>query len=143
MGLFCEKITSAGGSGSEASDRVINQILTEIDGIGKQKQIFIIGATNRCDAFFAVARAAAHLCAGNIREKALSFLSRPDILDPAVTRPGRLDQLIFIPLPDLPSRISIFRATLRRSPLGKDVNLEELAKQTEGFSGQKKQTTPT
>ncbi|KAL8424611.1 hypothetical protein Efla_003727 [Eimeria flavescens] len=95
-----------GGPGSEASDRVINQILTEIDGIGKQKQIFIIGATNR-----------------------------PDILDPAVTRPGRLDQLLYIPLPDRESRESIFAASLRKAPLAKDVDLKRLADSTEGFSG--------
>ncbi|KAL8428575.1 hypothetical protein ACSSS7_007165 [Eimeria intestinalis] len=95
-----------GGPGSEASDRVINQILTEIDGIGKQKQIFIIGATNR-----------------------------PDILDPAVTRPGRLDQLLYIPLPDRASRESIFTASLRKAPLAKDVDVNQLADITEGFSG--------
>ncbi|KAL8272707.1 hypothetical protein Esti_003343 [Eimeria stiedai] len=95
-----------GGPGSEASDRVINQILTEIDGIGKQKQIFIIGATNR-----------------------------PDILDPAVTRPGRLDQLLYIPLPDCASRKSIFTASLRKAPLAKDVDVKRLADITEGFSG--------
>ncbi|KAL8454495.1 hypothetical protein Emed_000216 [Eimeria media] len=95
-----------GGPGSEASDRVINQILTEIDGIGKQKQIFIIGATNR-----------------------------PDILDPAVTRPGRLDQLLYIPLPDRASRESIFTASLRKAPLAKDVDVKQLADITEGFSG--------
>ncbi|OEH80385.1 cell division protein cdc48ap [Cyclospora cayetanensis] len=98
--------SGGGGSGSEASDRVINQILTEIDGIGKQKQIFIIGATNR-----------------------------PDILDPAVTRPGRLDQLLYIPLPDQKSRESIFKANLRKTPISKDVSIEALAKRTEGFSG--------
>lgn len=98
--------SGGGGAGSEASDRVINQILTEIDGIGKQKQIFIVGATNR-----------------------------PDILDPAVTRPGRLDQLLYIPLPDLKSRESIFKANLRKTPLSNDVNLHSLATMTEGFSG--------
>ncbi|OXB69703.1 UNVERIFIED_CONTAM: hypothetical protein H355_009660 [Colinus virginianus] len=94
------------GGGGEAADRVINQILTEIDGIGKSKPIFVIGATNR-----------------------------PDILDPAVTRPGRLDQLIYIPLPDLKSRISIFNAALRKSPLAEDVNVVEMATRLEGFSG--------
>merc|ERR1719482_86475 len=60
-----------GGGASEAGDRVINQILTEIDGVGDRKSVFVIGATNR-----------------------------PDILDSAIMRPGRLDQLIYIPLPD-------------------------------------------
>lgn len=96
----------SGGGGGEAADRVINQILTEIDGVGPKKPVFVIGATNR-----------------------------PDILDPAVTRPGRLDQLIYIPLPDLKSRESIFKATLRRSPLAPNVSISEMAKNTQGFSG--------
>ncbi|KAA1413967.1 AAA family ATPase, partial [Nocardioides humilatus] len=69
---------SRGGSVSDAggaADRVINQILTEMDGMGAKKNVFIIGATNR-----------------------------PDIIDPAILRPGRLDQLIYIPLPDEKSR---------------------------------------
>jgi transitional endoplasmic reticulum ATPase len=85
---------------------VINQILTEIDGVGSKKSVFVIGATNR-----------------------------PDILDNAVTRPGRLDQLIYIPLPDYLSRLSIFKANLRKSPIAPDVDMELMAKATEGFSG--------
>ena len=96
----------SGGSGSEAGDRVINQILTEIDGVGARKSVFVIGATNR-----------------------------PDILDSAVTRPGRLDQLIYIPLPDYKSRLSIFKANLRKSPVEPSVDMEQLARATEGFSG--------
>ena len=61
---------SSSGDAGGAGDRVINQILTEMDGMGSKKSVFIIGATNR-----------------------------PDIIDPAVLRPGRLDQLIYIPLP--------------------------------------------
>merc|ERR1711988_220857 len=72
---------SGQGGASEAGDRVINQILTEIDGVGTRKDVFVIGATNR-----------------------------PEVLDPAVIRPGRLDQLIYIPLPDLKSREAIFKA---------------------------------
>ena len=49
-------------------------------------------------------------------------------------RPGRLDQLIYIPLPDTPSRVSIFKANLRKSPVADDVTFEQLAKVTEGFS---------
>eukprot|EP00523_Entomoneis_sp_CCMP467_P000392 CAMPEP_0168749896 /NCGR_PEP_ID=MMETSP0724-20121128/16970_1 /TAXON_ID=265536 /ORGANISM="Amphiprora sp., Strain CCMP467" /LENGTH=930 /DNA_ID=CAMNT_0008797855 /DNA_START=41 /DNA_END=2833 /DNA_ORIENTATION=+ len=97
--------SGAGGS-SETSDRVINQILSEIDGMGSGKTLFIIGATNR-----------------------------PDILDPGIMRPGRLDQLIYIPLPDRESRISIFKANLRKSPISDDLKLEQLADVTEGFSG--------
>lgn len=97
---------SGSGSGSDAGSRVINQILQEIDGVGAKKSVFVIGATNR-----------------------------PDILDPAVTRPGRLDQLIYIPLPDYGSRLSIFKANLRKSPVAENVDLEALAKATDGFSG--------
>lgn len=97
---------SGGPGGSEAGDRVINQILTEIDGVGARKNVFVIGATNR-----------------------------PDILDPAVIRPGRLDQLIYIPLPDLKSRIAIFKAQLRKAPVDPAVNIDVLARSTYGFSG--------
>lgn len=97
--------SSAGDAGG-AGDRVINQILTEIDGVGERKSVFVIGATNR-----------------------------PDILDPAITRPGRLDQLIYIPLPDHKSRVQIFKAALRKSPVSPDVDYEALAAATAGFSG--------
>lgn len=100
---------SRGGSGGDAggaSDRVINQILTEMDGMGSKKNVFIIGATNR-----------------------------PDIIDSAILRPGRLDQLIYIPLPDEGSRTSILKANLRKTPLSKRIDLKFLAKITKGFSG--------
>lgn len=97
---------SSGGDAGGAADRVINQILTEMDGMNAKKNVFIIGATNR-----------------------------PDIIDPAILRPGRLDQLIYIPLPDLPSRLAIFKANLKNSPIAKDVDLEFLASKTHGFSG--------
>lgn len=96
---------SSGDAGG-AGDRVLNQLLTEMDGMNAKKNVFIIGATNR-----------------------------PDQIDPALLRPGRLDQLIYIPLPDLPSRISILKATLKKSPVSPDVDLGFLAKSTEGFSG--------
>ncbi|KAF9652107.1 AAA ATPase [Thelephora ganbajun] len=96
---------SAGDAGG-AGDRVLNQILTEMDGMNQKKNVFIIGATNR-----------------------------PDQIDPALLRPGRLDQLIYIPLPDEPSRLSILKAALRNSPVASDVNLTFLAKSTHGFSG--------
>jgi transitional endoplasmic reticulum ATPase len=97
---------SGGAGSSEAGDRVINQILTEIDGVGARKNVFVIGATNR-----------------------------PDILDPAVIRPGRLDQLIYIPLPDLKSRMAIFKAQLRKAPVDPEIDIEVLARSTHGFSG--------
>jgi transitional endoplasmic reticulum ATPase len=59
----------------------------------------------------------------------------PDIIDPAILRPGRLDQLIYIPLPDEKSREAIFRAGLRKSPVAKDVDLIYIAKVTHGYSG--------
>lgn len=110
--LFFDEIDSiarargSGGGSSDTSDRVINQILSEIDGMGSGKTLFIIGATNR-----------------------------PDILDPGIMRPGRLDQLIYIPLPDRESRISIFVANLRKSPIDEGVSMETLADATDGFSG--------
>nr|CDS29022.1 transitional endoplasmic reticulum atpase [Hymenolepis microstoma] len=94
------------GDAGGAADRVINQLLTEMDGMSSKKNVFIIGATNR-----------------------------PDIIDGAILRPGRLDQLIYIPLPDEKSRIAIFQANLRRSPVAKDVDIKYLAKCTNGFSG--------
>jgi len=97
---------SSSGDAGGAGDRVINQILTEMDGMNAKKNVFIIGATNR-----------------------------PDIIDPAILRPGRLDQLLYIPLPDLGSRSQILKAVLRKSPVAKDVDLEAIARSTEGFSG--------
>lgn len=96
--------SSAGDSGG--GDRVLNQILTEMDGMNAKKNVFVIGATNR-----------------------------PDQIDPALLRPGRLDQLIYIPLPDEGSRLSVLRATLRKSPVATDVDLVYMAKATKGFSG--------
>jgi len=111
--LFFDELDSIAGSrgghvgdAGGAGDRVVNQLLTEMDGMESKKNVFIIGATNR-----------------------------PDIIDPALMRPGRLDQLIYIPLPDFKSRIEVFRAVLRKSPVAKDVDLEFLATKTEGFSG--------
>ena len=94
------------GDGGGAADRVMNQLLTEMDGIGAKKNVFIIGATNR-----------------------------PDIIDTALMRPGRLDQLIYIPMPDYESRLGILRATLRKSPVSKEVDLSYLAAQTDKFTG--------
>ncbi|ODQ55127.1 AAA ATPase [Saitoella complicata NRRL Y-17804] len=95
-------VGDAGGAG----DRVVNQLLTEMDGMGTKKNVFIIGATNR-----------------------------PDVIDPALMRPGRLDQLIYVPLPDEESRLGIIKAQLRKSPVSDDVDLTVIAKATHGFSG--------
>lgn len=111
--LFFDELDSIGsargtsqGDAGGAGDRVMNQLLTEMDGVGAKKNVFFIGATNR-----------------------------PDILDEALIRPGRLDQLIYIPLPDAPSRSSIFKAVLRKTPLAPNISLEFMASLTEGFSG--------
>lgn len=61
--------------------------------------------------------------------------NRPDILDEALVRPGRLDQLIYIPLPDLQARKSIFKAVLRKSPVAENVSLDFLADMTKDFTG--------
>lgn len=77
-----------------------------MDGAGAKKNLFFIGATNR-----------------------------PEILDEALIRPGRLDQLIYIPLPDQIARLGIIKAVLRKSPVAPNVNMDFLAQQCEGFSG--------
>ncbi|XP_029141180.1 transitional endoplasmic reticulum ATPase [Protobothrops mucrosquamatus] len=75
-------------------------------------------------------------CSGGfIQTMPAAFEEQPDIIDPAILRPGRLDQLIYIPLPDEKSRIAILQANLRKSPIAKDVDLNYLAKITHGFSG--------
>jgi transitional endoplasmic reticulum ATPase len=96
--------SSAGAGG--ASDRVLNQLLTEMDGAGVKKNLFFIGATNR-----------------------------PDILDEALIRPGRLDQLIYIPLPDKGARKNIFKAVLRKSPIAPNVSFDFMSELTQDFTG--------
>ncbi|MDJ0269861.1 MAG: CDC48 family AAA ATPase [Aigarchaeota archaeon] len=91
---------------SGVTNRVSSQLLAEMDGIEELSDIIVIGATNR-----------------------------PDMLDPAVLRPGRFDRLIFVPPPDEKSRLSILKIYTRRMPLTDDVNLEEIASRTEGYSG--------
>ncbi|KAF9620509.1 hypothetical protein IFM89_013126 [Coptis chinensis] len=102
---FLSERGSVGDAGG-AADRVLNQLLTEMDGMSAKKTVFIIGATNR-----------------------------PDIIDSTLLRPGRLDQSIYIPLPNEASHLSIFKACVRKSPVSKDVDLKALAKYTQGFSG--------
>merc|ERR1712178_592461 len=105
---YLDSIGTARGSGSAggASDRVMNQLLTEIDGVGAKKNVFFVGATNR-----------------------------PELLDDALLRPGRLDQLIYIPLPDKPARQGILESTLKKSPIAPNVSLSFMAELTDGFSG--------
>lgn len=86
--------------------RSVFQLLTELDGIQPVKRLVVVAATNR-----------------------------PDVIDPALLRPGRLDRLVYVPPPDTPSRMEILRLSLARVPCASDVDREELAKRTEGFSG--------
>eukprot|EP00511_Aplanochytrium_stocchinoi_P000113 CAMPEP_0204822790 /NCGR_PEP_ID=MMETSP1346-20131115/966_1 /ASSEMBLY_ACC=CAM_ASM_000771 /TAXON_ID=215587 /ORGANISM="Aplanochytrium stocchinoi, Strain GSBS06" /LENGTH=809 /DNA_ID=CAMNT_0051949185 /DNA_START=136 /DNA_END=2566 /DNA_ORIENTATION=- len=97
---------SSSGDAGGAGDRVMNQLLTEMDGMGEKKSVFIIGATNR-----------------------------PDIIDTALMRPGRLDQLVYIPVPDFDARVSILKATLRKSPVAKNVDIDFLARKLEKYTG--------
>eukprot|EP00850_Spirogloea_muscicola_P019445 SM000190S04881 [mRNA] locus=s190:222013:226623:- [translate_table: standard] len=97
-----------GSDGNAAAERVVNQLLTEMDGLDSRKSIFIIAATNR-----------------------------PDMIDPALLRPGRLDKLLYVPLPDSQARSSIVVTLAKRVPLGSDVDLGGLAMSDRctGFSG--------
>ncbi|KAM0678393.1 AAA ATPase cdc48 [Binucleata daphniae] len=100
------KARSSNAGDSGAMDRVINQLLAEMDGMNQRKNVFVIGATNR-----------------------------PDQIDPALMRPGRLDQLVYIPLPDRDSRASILNACLKKTPLCKEISISNIANATDGFSG--------
>ena len=91
---------------SMVTERVISQLLTEMDGIMRLEDVVVIAATNR-----------------------------PDMIDPAVLRPGRFDRLIYVPAPDEKARLEIFKIYTKNMPLAKDVNLEELARATKGYSG--------
>jgi transitional endoplasmic reticulum ATPase len=91
---------------SGVSSRVTSQILAEMDGIEELTDVIVIGATNR-----------------------------PDLLDPAILRPGRFDKLIYVPPPDEKSRYQILKIYTRKMPLAPDVSLKELAMRTEMYSG--------
>lgn len=95
-----------GYADSGASERVISQLLSEMDGIEALQNVVVIAATNR-----------------------------PDILDPAALRPGRFDRLIYVPTPDERTRLQVLKIHTKGMPLEKDVNLEELARKTMGYSG--------
>ena len=91
---------------SMVTERVISQLLTEMDGLVALENVVVIGATNR-----------------------------PDIIDPAVLRPGRMDRIIYVPPPDEEARFQILKIHTRNMPLAEDVDLREIAKKTEGYSG--------
>jgi len=91
---------------SHVTERVVSQLLTEMDGLEELKDVIIIAATNR-----------------------------PDIVDPALLRPGRLDRLIYIQIPDKEARKNIFEVHLRGKPLGENVDIEELVNRTDKYVG--------
>ena len=93
-------------SGDRASDRVIGQFLAEMDGVETLSGVLVLGATNR-----------------------------PDLLDPALLRPGRFDLHLEIPLPDREARKAIAKIALRNKELGEDVSFDDIADATAGFSG--------
>ncbi|MEM7819802.1 MAG: CDC48 family AAA ATPase [Candidatus Aenigmatarchaeota archaeon] len=94
------------GFDSHVTERVVSQLLAEISGLEELKGVVVIAATNR-----------------------------PDIIDPALLRPGRFDRQILVPTPDEETRLEILKVHTRNIPLGKDVDIKKLAKETTGFSG--------
>uniref|UniRef100_A0A8D8NVT5 Spermatogenesis-associated protein 5 n=1 Tax=Culex pipiens TaxID=7175 RepID=A0A8D8NVT5_CULPI len=109
--IFFDEIDAIGGersaeSGSSVKERVLAQILTEIDGVSALKNVKIIAATNR-----------------------------PDLIDKALMRPGRLDRIIYVRLPDFATRKEIFRIKLSKIPVSADVQRDDLVARTEGYSG--------
>jgi transitional endoplasmic reticulum ATPase len=110
--IFFDEIDSIAptrGSGigdSHVTERVISQLLTELDGLEELKNVVVIAATNR-----------------------------PDIVDPALLRPGRFDKLLYIPLPDFNARKEIFKIHTKKTKLGEDVDFDKLSKLTEGYTG--------
>ncbi|MDT7861474.1 MAG: CDC48 family AAA ATPase [Saccharolobus sp.] len=91
---------------SGVTERIVNQLLAEMDGIEKLENVVVIAATNR-----------------------------PDILDPALLRPGRFEKLIYVPPPDKKARIEILKVHTKNIVIGEDVSLEEIAEKTEGYTG--------
>ena len=91
---------------SRVTERVVSQLLTEMDSIEKLSNVVVIAATNR-----------------------------PDLVDPALLRPGRLEKIIYVAPPDKDARLEILKIHTRKMPLANDVDLEEIAEQTEGYSG--------
>jgi transitional endoplasmic reticulum ATPase len=109
--LFFDEVDSIARSRSSleeyyTSEKILSQLLTEMDGIGKTSSLFVVAATNR-----------------------------PDLIDPALIRPGRLDLLVYVSPPDEESRLEVLRILTSKMPLSQDVRLDEIAKQTQGYSG--------
>jgi transitional endoplasmic reticulum ATPase len=99
-------VRGSGSNDSNVTERVISQFLTEMDGLEELRNVVIIAATNR-----------------------------PDIVDPALLRPGRFDRMLLVPPPDLEARKQIFRIHTKKTPMAEDVKLDELARKTEGYTG--------
>ncbi|MDQ2684586.1 MAG: AAA family ATPase, partial [Thermoproteota archaeon] len=91
---------------SHVTERVISQFLTEMDGLEILTNVVVIGATNR-----------------------------PDIIDPALLRPGRFDRILYVPPPDTDSRLQILKIHTKKKPLSDDVNIKDLADKTSGYTG--------
>jgi transitional endoplasmic reticulum ATPase len=91
---------------SHVTERLISQLLTELDGLEILTNVVVIGATNR-----------------------------PDIIDPALLRPGRFDRLLYVPPPDRDSRVQILKIHIKKKPLDETVDIEKLADQTDGYTG--------
>lgn len=104
--LAPERSNSASSSNSNVTERVVAQLLAELDGIESRSEVIVVAATNR-----------------------------PDIIDPALKRPGRLDGEIYVPLPDENARLEILEIKTRYMPLDESVNLRILAQKTTGYSG--------
>jgi cell division protease FtsH len=111
--IFIDELDAAGrkrgagiGQGNDEREQTLNQILVEMDGFAGDGGLVVMGATNR-----------------------------PDILDPALLRPGRFDRQVVIDVPDVHGRLEILRLHGNKRPLGPDASLEEIANQTPGFSG--------
>ncbi|MCE4617570.1 MAG: CDC48 family AAA ATPase [Desulfurococcales archaeon] len=94
------------GFDSGVTERIVSQLLTEMDGIVKLENVIVIAATNR-----------------------------PDMVDPALLRPGRFEKIVYVPPPDETARLEILKIHTRKVPLAQDVNLIELAKKTHGYTG--------
>ena len=94
------------GGGNDEREQTLNQILVEMDGFEKESTVIVLAATNR-----------------------------PDILDPALLRPGRFDRKVVLDLPDIEGREAILKIHARDKPVAKDANLREIAERTPGFSG--------
>jgi cell division protease FtsH len=98
--------TSSGTGGSDEREQTLNQLLVEMDGFDKQTNVVVIGATNR-----------------------------PDVLDPALLRPGRFDRRVMLDKPDIRGRLAILEVHAQDKPLAEGASLQDLARQTAGFSG--------